>query len=359
MPGRKLKLGVAEVATIIDQRHATERNPWRKNRLLVVKLAARGEHTAEQIGDYCGFARGYIFELIGIVRKQGLEALLQREKPGPKTGQRRGLPPEVDKEFDAKLAAGEFVTGVQAQRWLEEKHQIKRSYQTVWSWLKKAGGVLMVPRPSHSQKDPVAAERFREELGQRLEALGIEPGSRVKLWMMDEARFGLHTEMRRLWARKGCRPVVKRQIKYEWDYLYGSVDLISGQAHFCQIPGVNQQWDQRYLEDLAGTEPEAIHVVIRDQAGFHLKDGDPRLPQSIRIIDLPPYSPELNPCEQLWDQIKDEIGNRTFATIEALREAMLPALERWWSDAAAVLRLIGRRWLLDQANASHPTRESY
>ena len=71
--------------------------------------------------------------------------------------------------------------------------------------------------------------------------------------MMDEARFGLHTEMRRLWARKGKRPVVTRQIKYEWDYLYGSLDVIGGQAHFCQIPAVNQDWDRRYLEDLART----------------------------------------------------------------------------------------------------------
>jgi hypothetical protein len=49
------------------------------------------------------------------------------------------------------------------------------------------------------------------------------------------------------------------------------------QAHFCQIPAVNQEWDHRYLEDLARTEPDAVHVVIRDQAGFHLRDGDTRL----------------------------------------------------------------------------------
>ena len=46
--------------------------------------------------------------------------------------------------------------------------------------------------------------------------------------------------------------------------------------------------------------------------------------------------------------IKDEIGNRVFATVEELREATLPALQRYWNDAAAVLRLVGRSWLLDQ-----------
>ncbi len=125
---------------------------------------------------------------------------------------------------------------------------------------------------------------------------------------MDESRFGLHTGLRRLWACKGQHPVVTRQIKYQWDYLYGLLDVISGQARFFQIPSVNQGWDALYLKDLELTDPDAIRVFIRDQAGFHLRDGDPRLPDRVRIIDLPPYSPELNTCEQLWDMIKDELG---------------------------------------------------
>lgn len=225
--------------------------------------------------------------------------------------------------------------------------------------LKKAGGVLLVPRPSHSKKDPNAAREFRENLAHRLEKLEIPAGSKVKLWMMDEARFGLHTQMRRLWACKGQRPVVTRQIKYEWDYLYGSLDIVGGQAHFCQFPGVNQQWDRAYLEDLISREPEAVHVLIRDQSGFHLRDGDPRLPERVRIIDLPAYSPELNPCEQLWDLIKDEIGNRVYETIEELREASIPALRRYWADASAVLSLVGRDWLRSQANTMRKTQVSY
>lgn len=358
MPRPNLKLGMPEVAAVIDKRHATERDPWKKNRLLAIKLAAHGEHTAEAVADLCGIARGYLFEWIKVVREHGLEALLERRKRGPKEGSRRGLEESVRKELEAKLAAGEFLTAVQAQRWLEDKHGIKRPYQTVWYWLKKAGGVLLVPRPSHSKKDPAAATAFRDNLAAGLEALGLATGSKVRLWMSDEARFGLHTAVRKLWAPKGSRPVVTRQIKYEWDYLYGSLDVLGGQAHFCQIPKVNLDCDRIYLEDLAATDPEAIHVVIRDQAGFHLRDGDPRLPPRVRILSLPPYNPELNPCEQLWDMIRDEIGNRIFATVEDLREGMLPALRRWWEDPAAVLRLIGRPWLLDQANASLPNQKS-
>jgi hypothetical protein len=54
--------------------------------------------------------------------------------------------------------------------------------------VKKSGGVLLVPRPSHSKKNPAAEEEFRQELAGYLESLKIPEGGRVKLWMMDEAR---------------------------------------------------------------------------------------------------------------------------------------------------------------------------
>lgn len=354
MAGTKLRLGRPDVAAIIDEKHAAERDGWRKTRLLAVKLAARGEHTSAEVADICGIARGHLFRWLAAVREGGLEALLKRDKPGPREGTPRGVDSAVFEELQSKLKAGDFVTAEQARQWLEEKHGVVRPYATVWRWLKKAGGVLLVPRPSHSKKDPAAAQKFRDGLAAKLETLEIPAGSRVKLWMMDEARFGLHTQLRKLWAVKGTRPVVTRQIKYEWDYLYGSLDVVGGQAHFCQMPKVNLDCDALYLANLAATDPEAVHVVIRDQAGFHLRDGDPRLPERIRIVCLPPYNPELNPCEQVWDMVKDGIGNRVFATVEDLREAVLPALRRFWNDAAAVLRLVGRPWLLDQANATRP-----
>ncbi|MDB6133519.1 MAG: family transposase [Verrucomicrobiales bacterium] len=345
MARARLHLDLPEVTAVIDKLHAAERDGWRKTRLLAVKLAARGKHTSAEVADLCGIARGHLFRWIAAVRQGGIEALLTRGVRGRRAEGPRGLAPEIHAELIRRLEAGEFITVEDARRWLEGKDGVMRPYNTVWSWLKKAGGVLLAPRPAHSKKDPAAVGKFKEELVQKLEVLELPAGSKVKLWVMDEARFGLHTELRRLWALKGARPVVSRQIKYQWDYLHGSLDITGGQAHFAHIPSVNQEWDRVYLKDLAATAPDAVHVVIRDQAGFHLKDGDPRLPDRVRILDLPPYSPELNPCEQAWDMIRDSIGNRVFTTVRQLRRAMAPALKRWWDDAASVLSLIGRPWM--------------
>jgi transposase len=238
---------------------------------------------------------------------------------------------------------------------LQEEHGLTVKANTAFTWLKKLGGVLRVPRPRHPGRSDGALEEFKATLGRRLKSLELPRGTRVKVWVMDEARFGLHTTVRRVWIHKGTRPVVERQTKYDWDYLYGSLEVTGGQAHFLHLPTVNVDCDAQYLEHLTQTDPAAVHVVIRDQAGFHLRDGDARLPSRVRIVSLPPYCPELNPCEQLWDLLKDETANRVHRTIEALRDALLPALKRFWDDAGKVISLIGRPWLRTQANASPPT----
>jgi hypothetical protein len=216
------------------------------------------------------------------------------------------------------------------------------------------GGVLRVPRPSHPGADKEAAQAFKNELGARLEELDIAAGKRVRVWVMDEARFGLHTETRKVWITKGTRPVVRRQTRYESDYLYGALDVVGGAAEFLHLPTVNLECNALFLEHLRQSDPGAEHVVIADQAGFHLKPKDPRLPAGVHIVELPPYSPELNPCEQLWDVIRDTEGfaNGLFDSIEKMRAALLPGLRRFWEDAAAVLSLVGRPWLHDQANAT-------
>ena len=355
---RKLKLNSAEIGAEIDQRHKSEADGWRKTRLFAVKLAAKGEYGAEQVAEWCGVAKSRVFAWIKCAREQGLEALLTREKPGPKEGTYRGVKAEVIAELDAQLKAGKFANAQQARRWLKKEHGVERPYRTVFGWLKKAKGVLRVPRPSHSKKDPQAAEQFKNQLVEKFKALGIPAGSVVKVWYMDEARFGLHTEMRRVWTKKGLRPVFAKQIKYEWDYLYGALSVVGGEAHFAHIPSVSLEWDQSYLQDLAATDPKAVHVLVRDQAGFHLRDGDARLPERVRIVDLPPYNPELNPCEQMWDIVKDDTCNQIFPNIEALRETIRLTLQRFWEDAQSVIRLIGRDWFLPQLNAMPKTTES-
>jgi transposase-like protein len=152
MRGRKLKLGLPEVAAVIEARHTKERDARNKNRLLAVKLAARGEHTSAEIADLCGIARGHLFRWLKTVRKEGLDGLLKREKPGPAEGSCRGLSPSVASELAAKLAAGDFVSAVAAMRWLKEAHGLDRPYQRRLAMAKKSGRSAVGAAPQSLQK---------------------------------------------------------------------------------------------------------------------------------------------------------------------------------------------------------------
>jgi len=353
MRKRKLRIGKAVAAAELEAAYRREQDARRRTRLLCVKLAATGEHSAEQIAQICGCSRATIFEWLKAFRTGALEQLLARQKPGPEAGELRGVPADVESELRQGVETGRWTTAVAVRRWLENCHGIQRPYVTVWQWLKKLGGVLRVPRSSHPKADKQAAEAFKRELGKRLAALLLPHGSRVRIWVMDEARFGLHTDTRRVWISKGVRPSVKRQTRYQWDYLYGALEVVEGGAEFLHLPTVDLNCNLIFLEQLRASDPEAEHVVIADQAGFHLRPGDKRLPEGVHIVPLPPYSPELNPCEQLWDVLRDGEGyaNKLFKSIDQLRAALLPGVRLFLEEPARVLSLIGRPWLHLQANS--------
>lgn len=179
MARTKIQLGRPDVAAIIDKAHAREKVGWRRTRLLAVKLAARGGYSAAEIAELCGISRSNLFNWLKAARQGGLEALLRRGKPGPRPeAPPRGVPAGVFRSLGGKLEAGELTSSRQVQRWLEREHGISRPYNTVWKWLKKAGGVLARPRPSHSRKEPAAAGGFKEALAGKLEAPGLPTGTR-------------------------------------------------------------------------------------------------------------------------------------------------------------------------------------
>jgi hypothetical protein len=235
---------------------------------------------------------------------------------------------------------------------MRRAHGIELCDTQTYYWLKKAGAALKVPRPVHTKKDEAAAAAFKTELYDKLLGLGLPAGSRVKVWVTDEARIGLHDAQRRCWSLRGVRVVKPRQLEYEWSYLHGALEVVDGDSEFQLLPTVGLPLTTGFLEQIAASDPEAFHVVIGDQAGFHFRPDDARLPERVRIIPLPAYSPELNPVERLWDIIKDSLCNRVYKGIAAMEDAACEALEPFIRNRPQVRSLVGDGWLHVQANAS-------
>ena len=163
-------------------------------------------------------------------------------------------------------------------------------------------------------------------------------------------RYGLAPVTRRVWTMRGTEVVVPVHKRYQWGYVYGALQVGGGGTEFLMAPQVNKELDLVFLGQISRRDPWATHVVIGDGAGFHHREGEPRLPDNVRILTLPPYSPELNPVERLWDVIKDGICNTVHDTLEELEDAIAEKLRDYWEDAERVFSLVGSGWLPGKLN---------
>jgi transposase len=344
----KLAMTAAETAQLKEQiRAATD--PRDKERLQVVSWATSGQHTLAELAWLAGRARSTIQVWLDNFTNGGLAQLLEREAPPGKPSPVADA--EVQAQLQAGLQAGQWRTAGQVAAWLKEKHGIQRAAKSLYYWLGKVGGALRVPRPCHVKQDPAAVAAFRAGLEQNLEKLNLPKDRAVKIWVADEARFGLHTQSRRCWALRGQRVVLAQEQRYEWEYVYGAVEVVEGLAEFQFLPSVSLELSCGFLQQLADSDAQAEHVVIWDQAGFHPRPGAAALPARIHLLPLPPYSPELNPVEGLWDQTQDVTCNRHFADLDHLEEALTQALRPFWETPARALSLV-HHWLHSQANAT-------
>jgi len=321
-----------------------------QRRLLAMRLAAGGQLTAGQIAEQVGVSRRQFFNWVKALKAGGVAGLLAREHGG-------GAPARVQgkalTEFQAGLKAGRWKRAREIQQWLQTEHQVKLGLKGVYYWLGKLGGVLKVPRKTHAKKDAAQAAEFQRTLCEKLRNLNVAGGKPVRLWVADEHRYGLIPVVRKCWTLRGERPTAPYQTRYEWGYLYSALEVDGkNAAQFLCLPGVSLDLSRMFLEQVAASDPQAEHVIIWDQAGFH---PDPKLhavPDRIHLVPLPPYSPELNPVEAIGDVIKDRIGNTLWASLDAIEEAIGEELRPIYETAERVRSLVSHGWLLDQVNAS-------
>jgi transposase len=345
----------ATVVAEIEAAWAQPQPEWARRRLLVVRLIAQHELTVAQIMRVADVSRQTVFTYRDRVVAAGVQGLLQRRHAGGRTPAVRGA---VAAEFLGHLAAGKFRRAKDAQAWIKKRTRRTLSESGVRKVLRRLGGKLKVPRKSHGKKDPAKAAAFKVELPAKLEALAgpaARAGQTVRLWVLDEHRYGLLPVIRRGWGLPGVRVHAPYATRYQWGYLHEAMEVAGANAlERLFTPCIDQDVHALFLRQISQTEPDAVHVIIQDQAGFHVSAADPRLPANVRLLPLPPYSPELNPVEQLGDLVKDQVCNRLYPSLRKLEDRILAALRPWRTDATQVAALIGEGWLLTGLNSGAP-----
>lgn len=329
-----------------------EQPEWARQRLLVIRLVAQHQLTAEQIGEAVGINRRTVFRHLDKFLSRGIEGLLKRGYKGKKPT----LKGSQKSAFIRRLEKGQFRRAKEAQSWIKERTGTGLALVSIYKLLGKLGGVLKVPRKTHIRKDPAKSEAFKKELSDKL-ALHSEahPGKPVRIWVLDEHRYGLLPVIRRCWGKRGVRVYAPYATKYKWGYLHEAMEVDGeNKMELLFTPVIDQGTHLLFLKQIAESQPEALHIVIADQAGFHLQTDDERLPANLRLEPLPPYSPELNPVEKLGDLVKDAICNRLYPDLRKLEDAIYGELKPLCENASRVAQLIGESWLLNQVNSGDP-----
>ena len=118
---------------------------------------------------------------------------------------------------------------------------------------------------------------------------------------------------------KGVCPIANFKQAFKSTYLYGSYSPIDGDAFVYEMEQVNCGVFEKYLRELSKHRPKQYKIVVIDNAGFH-STKNINIPENIHLLRIPPYSPELNPCEQIWKYIKARYKNTAFESIEHLKQ---------------------------------------
>lgn len=182
----------------------------------------------------------------------------------------------------------------------------------------------------------------RQEVGRQ-----AKQGRSVRLMFQDEGRFGLLGKPRRCWAPAGVRPVVGARLLRKFSYAFAAVSPHDGVMDSLILPWVNASTMSMsmFLATVSQRHPDEYIVMVMDQAGWHIAH-ELEVPKNMRLVLLPPYSPQINPAEHIWDALRENcIGNTVFASLDAADKALSKGLRSLESDPERMQSLTGFEWI--------------
>lgn len=185
-----------------------------------------------------------------------------------------------------------------------------------------------------------AARREARELGAQ-----SLPFDDVIIAFQDEARFGRINSPHKCWV-KGDRPTVYCQIVREYTYAYASCFPFDGTLDSLILPWAFTTAMNVFLEEVSQRHNDKWILMFLDKAGWHTAKKL-KIPHNIRLVSLPPYSPELNPTEHVWDELREKyFHNLTFNSIGAVENRLVEGLCGLENDKATIQSTTGFDWIV-------------
>lgn len=167
---------------------------------------------------------------------------------------------------------------------------------------------------------------------------------KVRLMFQDEAGFGRINKPKSCWCKKKCRPRVPCHHIREYRYAYGAVEPKTGDSFFLIMPYCNTNCMNVFLQELSNAYPDEIILLICDGARWHTSKGL-QIPANIRIAHIPPYTPEMNPIEQIWKEIRKRgFKNEVFQTLKKVVDRLCEVIRHL--PASVIQSITCRQWIV-------------
>ncbi len=148
----------------------------------------------------------------------------------------------------------------------------------------------------------------------------------IIIMAQDEGRFGRITDIRKCWAPKGMRPKIPKQIVRKFVYVYAAVCMVLGEMTSLILPYANTEMMNLFLAEVSSDFEDYFVIMLVDGAGWHRSNGL-KIPENIRLIRQPSHSPELNPVEHLWEELRENyLPNKAFKSLDAVEQALCQGL---------------------------------
>lgn len=331
-----------------DKPYKLEANARCKIRLLAMLHIQEGKSFTE-VGNLLKVSRRTVAEWYNRFLLEGINGLTDK----PRTGRKTTLPVSEESNFKQevinlqKKRKGGRVKGREIQQMLKELFGVVYSLSGVYDLLDRLGLVWITGRSRHPKADPKDQKEFRENFAEKAKEVlpeNVDP-DKVNIWFQDEARVGQRGTTTRVWADKGTRPEVVQQQQFQSAYIYGAVCPQNDESVGLVMPCANTEVTEIHLQMISDVTPDGHHaLIICDRASWHMT---PKLncPDNITLFPLPPYSPELNPTEQVWEQLRqNNLSNRCFETYESIVNACCEAWNAFTGIPGAIKSLCSRKW---------------
>jgi len=160
----------------------------------------------------------------------------------------------------------------------------------------------------------------------------------------DEAGFGRINKPKYCWCFPGFRPTVPCHHIREYRYVYGVVEPLTGESFFLVLPYSNTECMNLFLNELSLEYPEDRIIIVCDMASWH-RSKALSVPSNIRLVFLPPATPEMNPIEQIWKEIRNRgFKNEVFPILEKVVDRLCETITSLSRET--VRSITGRKWIL-------------